>query len=405
MAAEPRHRRRGWLMMSARFLSRSLRLRAPTLLFALLAVTVGAAMAATMLNLQADVAAKMSRELRRFGPNLLLTPAPNRSPATLDEQAVHGAAGLEGSALLVAAGDVSDAGGGGQAAPAAVIGVDFAALRRINPSWRVQGSWPDAGSSCLVGAALAARAGLAPGGRARVLLAATRAGVAAGTAAGNAAGPGQPAGAITLPVAGLLTTGEAEDDQVFVPLAALQEATGLRGRVSLAAYAVDGGVQGVERAARALVAAVPGSTARPLRPIAAAQGLILGKLDRMMVLLTAVVLILSALCLATTLLAMVVEREAEIGLMRSMGAGDGDVVRMFLGEVSLLGVAGGGLGLLLGALGSRLVGVRLFGAAVDPRLQVIPMVLLTALLVCWVAVLVPLRRALTIQPADALRGE
>src|SRR5689334_3758320 len=123
-------------MMSARFLSRSLRLRAPTLLFALLAVTVGAAMAATMLNLQADVAAKMSRELRRFGPNLLLTPAPNRSPATLDEQAVHGAAGLEGSALLVAAGDVSDAGGDGQAAPAAVIGADFAALRRINPSWR-----------------------------------------------------------------------------------------------------------------------------------------------------------------------------------------------------------------------------------------------------------------------------
>jgi putative ABC transport system permease protein len=200
------------------------------------------------------------------------------------------------------------------------------------------------------------------------------------------ADPGSPAGALTLPVAGLLSTGEAEDDQIFVPLAALQEATGLRGRVSLVAYAVDGGVRGVERAARALVAAVPGSAARPLRPIAAAQGLILGKLDRMMVLLTAVVLILSALCLATTLLAMVVEREAEIGLMRSMGAGDGDVVRMFLGEVSL-------------------VGLRLFGAAVDPRLQVIPMVLLTALVVCWVAVLVPLRRALTIQPAAALRGE
>jgi len=33
------------------------------------------------------------------------------------------------------------------------------------------------------------------------------------------------------------------------------------------------------------------------------------------------------------------------------------------------------------------------------------MVLLTALLVCWVAVLLPLRRALAIQPAAALRGE
>ena len=56
-------------------------------------------------------------------------------------------------------------------------------------------------------------------------------------------------------------------------------------------------------------------------------------------------------------------------------------------------------------VGRRIPWGRLFGAAVDPRLQVIPMVLLTALLVCWVAVLVPLRRALTIQPAAALRGE
>jgi putative ABC transport system permease protein len=396
VAAESVHRRRGWLLMSARFLSRSLRLRAPTLLFALLAVTVGAAMAATMLNLQADVAAKMSRELRRFGPNLILTPAPGRSSATLGEEVVRGAAGLTGSALLVAAGDVSD-GGGGRAVPAPVIGADFASLRRINPSWRVDGSWPGAGGSCLVGAALAARAGLAPGGGARVVLAVTH--------AGNAAAPVQRADGIMLRVAGILSTGEAEDDQVFVPLATLQEATALGGRVSLVAYAIDGGVEGVDRAARALHAAVPGSSARPLRPIAAAQGLILGKLDRMMVLLTAVVLILSALCLATTLLAMVVEREAEIGLMRSMGAGDGDVVRMFMGEVSLLGLAGGALGLILGALGSRLVGERLFGVAVDPRLQVVPMVLLTALLVCWVAVLVPLRRALTIQPAAALRGE
>ena len=203
--------------MSARFLGRSLWLRAPTLLFALLAVTVGAAVAATMLNLQADVAAKMSRELRRFGPNLILTPAPDRSPATLDEEVVRGAAGLAGSALLIAAGDVSADGRDQHAARAPVIGADFASLRAVNPSWRVDGSWPGGGGSCLVGAALAARAGLAPGARARIALATTRPGIAGL--------PDQPAGAFALPVAGILSTGEAEDDQVFVPLEALQEAT------------------------------------------------------------------------------------------------------------------------------------------------------------------------------------
>ena len=403
MAAEPVHRRRGWLAMSARFLTRSLRLRASTLLFALLAVTVGAAVAATMLNLQADVGAKMSRELRRFGPNLLLTPAPDRLPATIGQDLVRGAAGLEGSPILIASGEVS---GDRRSQAAAVIGAEFPALRAVNPSWSVAGAWPEGGASCLVGTALAARAGLAPGAEARLVMMAARPGAAGDPASGDlASGDLASSGAIVLRVAGVVSTGEAEDDELFVPLATLQAATGLQGRVSLVAYSIDGGTRGVERAARALLAAVPGSAARPLRPIAAAQGLILRKLDRMMVLLTAVVLILSGLCLATTLLAMVVEREAEIGLMRSMGAGDGDVTRMFLGEVSLLGLLGGVLGLLLGAVGSRLVGMRLFGTAVDPRLQVVPLVLIASLLVCWVAVLVPLRRALAIQPAAALRGE
>jgi putative ABC transport system permease protein len=150
---------------------------------------------------------------------------------------------------------------------------------------------------------------------------------------------------------------------------------------------------------------VPGSAARPLRPIAAAQGAVLGRLERMMLLLTLVVLILSGLCLATTLMTMVVERESEIGLLRALGAGDRDVVRMVAGEVTLLGLIGGLLGVALGAVGARLIGRGLFGAAIDPRADVVPWVLLIAIAVCWVAVVVPLRRALAIRPALALRAE
>jgi putative ABC transport system permease protein len=376
--------------MSARFLSRSLRRRAGTLLMALLAVTVGAAVSATMLNLRADLGAKMSRELRRYGPNLILTPAtsadaPGALPTLLDEAAVRAVPDLEPSPLLVGAGEVF---GLDRSAPAAaaVVGADFIALQRLNPSWRIEGGWPAGeGGSCLVGAALARRAGLQPGGEVTV-------GLGAATTR-------------TLRVAGVVSTGEAEDDQVFVPLALAQEAAGLGGRVSLAAYAVEGGPDAVARAAARLESSVPGSAARPLRPIAAAQGAIRGKLERMMLLLTAVILALSALCLTTTLMGMVVEREPEIGLMRSLGAGDPDVMRIFLGEVSLLGLAGGAIGLLLGALGARLLGARLFGTAIDARLSMAPWVLAISLLVCWTAVLLPLRRALRIQPAAALRSE
>jgi ABC-type antimicrobial peptide transport system permease subunit len=78
---------------------------------------------------------------------------------------------------------------------------------------------------------------------------------------------------------------------------------------------------------------------------------------------------------------------------------------MFLAEVSLLGISGGALGLALGAGAARLVGSRLFGAAIGAPLAVVPAVLAVSLGLCWIAVLLPLRRALAVQPATALRGE
>ncbi|HZM69152.1 MAG TPA: ABC transporter permease, partial [Candidatus Cryosericum sp.] len=378
-----------------------------SLVLALAAIIVGAAVSATMLNLRADLGSKLSRELRRYGPNLILTPdaahpgasaqpveAAGAIAATLDEAAVRAVRDPEPSPLLIAAGEVtarertSAAASPGVAstrAAAAIVGADFAALRRLNPSWQVEGAWPEGAGACLVGAALARRAGMVPGGETAIGVAGTSERM--------------------LLVAGVVSTGEAEDDQIFVPLALAQEMTGLAGRLSLATYAVDGGTEAVARAAARLEAGVPGSSARPLRPIAAAQGAILGKLNRMMLLLTAVVLTLSALCLTTTLMGMVVEREPEIGLMRSLGAGDGDVLRIFLGEVTLLGLAGGAAGVLLGAAGARVIGARLFGAAIEARPAMAPLVFLIALLVCWAAVLLPLRRALAIQPAAALRSE
>jgi hypothetical protein len=71
----PTRSRKGRLAIAARFLLRSLTLRGPSFLLALLAVTTGATVTAVMLNLKADLATKMSTELRRYGPILLVPPA------------------------------------------------------------------------------------------------------------------------------------------------------------------------------------------------------------------------------------------------------------------------------------------------------------------------------------------
>ena len=204
---------------------------------------------------------------------------------------------------------------------------------------------------------------------------------------------------------GDLSSGEAADERVFVPLALAQASAALPGRVSIAALSVEGGTASVEAASRAIEAALPGASARPLRQIAEAQGAILAKLRRMMGLLTGAVLVLSALCLSTTLMSVVIERESEIGLMRSIGASDRNVLVMFVGEVGLLGAVGGLLGLGVAALAGRWIGLGLFGTPIDPRLSVVPAVLAAAIGLCLLSVLLPIRRAMTIQPAAALRGD
>jgi putative ABC transport system permease protein len=379
-----RERRHGWWAMSARLFGRSLGRRGATFFVALVAIAGGSAVAATMLTLKADLRAKMTRELRRFGENLALVPAEDRPGATLDEAAVRRALGDAAAPVLLARGEIGRESSASEAA--AILGIDPAAHRKLHSFWRLDGDWPHSADDALVGAAVARRLGLHPGDRVTLRLEAG----------------GEPLG---LRVAGTVRTGEGEEDQVFVPLSLLQARTGLPGRVSLATLFVEGGERGVDAAAALLEREIPGARARPLRPIAAAQGAILDRLDTMIWFMTAVILALAGLCLGTTLFTLVVEREAEIGLMRSLGANDGDVARIVLGEVTLLGLAGGVVGLLLGTGAARLIGWRLFDAAVDPRPGVVPVVLAIALGVSWVAVLAPLRRALTIRPAAALKAE
>jgi len=379
---------------SARFLLRSLSLRHTSFLLALLAVTVAATLTATLLGLRADLKLKMSSELKGFGPNVLLAPSEGALPATLEQsrivalrEVLRGEAfppETEVSGLLLAAGRLRRADGGSHWEEATLVGADFATLPRLNPSWKLEGAWPAvSGDGCVLGVSLASRLRLAPGASTEV---------STGSTLRNCV------------VSGLLATGESEDEELFLPLGALQDALGMAGRVSLAALSVGGGASQAVRAARAAERAVPGSQARVLWQVASAQGALLGKLDRLAVSLSAAVFLLCGLCVMTTLMFIVLEREPEIGLMRSLGAGDGEILLMFLGEVTLMAVLGAAAGTLLGLGTARLVGLQLFGTPATPRLEIVPAVLALSLAICWTSLLIPLRRALTIQPADALRG-
>jgi putative ABC transport system permease protein len=100
----------------------------------------------------------------------------------------------------------------------------------------------------------------------------------------------------------------------------------------------------------------------------------------------------------------VASRRREIGIRMALGAARADVLGLVLRRGVALTVAGAGVGLLLAAGASRVLGVFLFGlSALDPVIFGSAAVFFS--LVGSTACYIPARRAAAIDPLSALRYE
>lgn len=124
------------------------------------------------------------------------------------------------------------------------------------------------------------------------------------------------------------------------------------------------------------------------------QGLFLG--------LAAVAVLVAALGVMNTLLVAVVERRAEIGIRRAMGATRVSIAAMLIAEAMVISLVGSVVGILFG------LWVTIFGAlhqGVPPVLPVLVAVLGVgvALVIACLASVYPALRAATLPPSEALR--
>ena len=125
--------------------------------------------------------------------------------------------------------------------------------------------------------------------------------------------------------------------------------------------------------------------------------------------------VVASFCILCTLLLLVSEKTGEIAVLKAIGASDGDIVRIFLGE----GLVLGGVGVLIGSAASLAIclGLRWFGLRLDPEvyyLDKLPVtvnpleflaVVVAALLICAAATFWPARAASRLRPVDGLRYE
>ena len=358
---------------------------------ALVALVSGAAVCTALLNLQLDAEQKLTREFRALGANVVVSPP----HALSDEPPLMGASVLERvvaarTAQVVAAAPylyiVARARLPEGEQSVIVAGTWLDAVRRMASWWRIDGQWVatrEDAAHCLVGRNAARRLGIAPGRSVELRYAERSA---------------------RLVVAGVVSAGGTEDNQVFVNLPLAQQLAGLAGRVSVVQLSVTGSPEGIEAFAGRLAAMLPGLEVRPIRQLAEAEGQLLGRIRLLIFSTVVLILALTVLCVLATMAALAMERRRDVGLMKALGGSMSRVVRLFLAEAGSLGVLGGLLGWAAGILLSQWIGGRVFGVAIAPRLEVLP---LTVALMVGVALAgaLPLRLLGRVRPAVILRGE
>ncbi|MGC9445190.1 MAG: ABC transporter permease [Candidatus Methanospirareceae archaeon] len=128
--------------------------------------------------------------------------------------------------------------------------------------------------------------------------------------------------------------------------------------------------------------------------------------------IAAVSLLVGSVGIANTMFTSVLEKTKEIGIMKSIGAKNSDIMMIFLLNAAIVGLIGGIIGICLGAGISSLLpllGMRIMGMGGELTTKITPMLLLYAVLLAVgigiAAGVVPAHRASKLKPVDALRYE
>lgn len=251
-------------------------------------------------------------------------------------------------------------------------------------------------------------------------------GVLAGVSLGIPAGATVEVGR-TLVVTGVVSSGGDEDAQIIVPLKVAQDIAGRPGLVSRFLVSAkttpetdefrrfskqerkftDAEIERMKctpfpsNVARDFGASMD-ADARVIREIADGEGAILQKIDGVVGILASAAILAACLSVFATMTASVVDRRKEVGLLKALGATNGAVASLFIGEALLLAIPGSLFGYLIGLLAAKSMSAALFGSAVPGSAVVYLVTLATALTITALGVAWPLRRVVALEPQRVL---
>jgi putative ABC transport system permease protein len=408
-------------------------------------VALGISLATAMLNVMLDVGDKMNQALKTYGANIMV--APRGASLLGDLYGVDEGAGVADKFLVEAelpkiktifwAFNILDftpyldvqAEAGASGDTVTLFGTWFsrhldiptgesadAGIINLKSWWDVKGPWlsDEDESGVMAGAAFAARHNIGIGDVINV-------------AVTGRTGEKRTA---ELTVRSVFHSGDKEDEILLAPLAVVQRLSGLEGKVrSVEVSALTTPENDLARRAAqnphslsrreweiwyctAYASAIAfqidevltGARAKPVLQVATSEGAILQKTRLLMLLLTVLSLACSALAVSSLVTANVMERSTEIGLLKALGASDGQIALLVLTETLAAALVGGTIGYFAGLGLAQIIGQSVFNAAVSAKGLVIPLIALLVLAVTMGGSLPACRMLLRLKPAEVLHG-
>ena len=375
-----------------RLIFRAIRLRLQRVLIIFTALTVGASIVTAMAAVYFDINTKMSQELRTFGANFYIGSADG---GMINEAELNAILQNAPNDLVTASSPYLYGVVRSDLEKIVLMGVNFDAMRTLAPYWQITGSAINVNfddRNAIIGKSLAERLHLKVGDSLQL--------------SKNAVEKHR------FTIKGIVEAGDATDNMLIVNLEFAQNWLEKEGLANNALLNVQSSsekngnvVNQVDQFADRIMQQYPDLTARPIRKVSASEGQILDKIKGLMGLISLVILVLATLCVNTTLIAIVGEGAKEFALQKTLGAKKSDIILQISTEILIIAACAIIVGLGLGYLLAQILGLTVFKSYIDMRLPVIPITIALVLLVAFVAVIIPTRRALNINVANALKGE
>jgi putative ABC transport system permease protein len=362
--------------MFVRMLVRAAVMRRGRAASALLAMVVAAAVATAMMNLYVDVQAKLRKEFRSYGANVIVI---GKDGTSLPPDALSKVEGvMEGRGLAVPFAYAVARTANGQSV--VIAGTDFASVEKLNRWWSVS-EWPTGPQQALIG--MRALPAVSPDDKPFDL-----------TFQGHT---------VHLAPAGTLQTGAAEDSRVYMAMPDFLAWTGVQ--PSTIEVAANGSNDEVNRLIAQMTQAVPTADVHPIRQIVEGEAHVLGKTRATLYAAAVLIILTAALCVLATLTGWVFDRRRDFAIMKALGASERLVAGFFAAEAAALGAVGAILGFLIGIGIAAWIGRANFNATVVPRVTVLPYILAGSIAVALVSAIVPMSLLRRVQPAIILKGE